>query len=150
MNKYLNGVDLPPKTMLIKIANYFFLDKKFLLNDSIELPENTKLQCDENLVKIQRDDFENQLSKNKNKHYISRSYAVLGHNKRISLFISVLFITVPLLSYASYCTFVTVKDRLETIEEYKSSNYMSKEEEKIKSELMTYENNKDELLTYTV
>lgn len=118
MKDYLDGVKIPSTKILTLIANYFFLAVTDLLEDEHVLPDFDKLQVDEDLCSIQRDDYENKLQYYKNRHFISRNYRVLSYTKRLKLFISLGLILVPLLCYTLYCSFLVISERVDTVQKY--------------------------------
>lgn len=125
MEDYLKGSKMPSSRILTLIANYFFLSFETLHDDEIELPEYEKLQVDEDLCSIQRDDYENKLQYYKNKNYISRSYRVLSYTKRIKLFISLAVVLIPLLAYTLYCSFLIINERMDTVDKYSKESDVS-------------------------
>lgn len=81
MDNYLSGRKIPSKNILCRIAAYFFMDPKHLCNDQDELPATKDLVIDEELLHIQKNDLDNEITKFKNKNYLSRSFRVLGFKK---------------------------------------------------------------------
>jgi hypothetical protein len=62
-----------------KIAVYFMLPPKMLLDDEEKLPAFADLKIDEDFAAIQRNDLSEQQNYYKNKHYLTRNYRVLSH-----------------------------------------------------------------------
>jgi transcriptional regulator with XRE-family HTH domain len=120
--RLISGYSIPNKKHLQKIAHYFFLDDKYLLDDNVDLPNKDELVVDEDLVSIQRNDIANVIAKNKNKHYISRSFSLLGHGKRVKLLFSLLLTTLPLIAYTAYSANAIVSDRISTMSKYKDDD----------------------------
>ena len=121
MANYLSGHTIPSRQVLTRIATYFFLDNKMMLDDSVELPPLDKIILDEDLVSIQRNDVESQLEKNKTKHYVSRNWRVLGYKKRVKLIVNLVLVALPLVAYTSYCAYKVINNRNETYEKYQKN-----------------------------
>lgn len=114
-NNLESGYSLPSKRLLKKTAAYFCLPPKMLLDDEEKLPKIEELKLDEDLVSIQRNDLSETMNYYKNKHYISRNYRVLSHPMRIKMYLSLLFILIPLLAYTAYSAYTIIEDRQSSI-----------------------------------
>jgi DNA-binding XRE family transcriptional regulator len=114
-NNLESGYSLPSKRLLKKTATYFCLPPKMLLDDEEKLPKIEELKLDEDLVSIQRNDLSETMNYYKNKHYISRNYRVLSHPMRIKMYLSLLFILIPLLAYTAYSAYTIIEDRQSSI-----------------------------------
>ncbi len=110
-----SGYSIPGKRLCKRIAAYFFLPSEMMLDDAIALPPIEKLQIDEDLASIQRNDLEEQMNYVKNKHYLSRNFQVLSHSNRVRLFVSLLAILLPLAAFTAYSAYTVVEDRISSL-----------------------------------
>ena len=85
MEDILSGKEDPSRSVLVKIAAYFFIPVDILTDDSKELPPLDKLEIDADLLSIQRNDLENDIEKQKQKHFFSRNWRMIGYRKRGSI-----------------------------------------------------------------
>lgn len=77
----------------------FFIPVDVLLDDEKELPQEDVIQVDEDLLSVQRNDVENDIQRQKQRHFIRRNWKMIGYKKRIKLIASVLVIAIPLVAY---------------------------------------------------
>lgn len=122
INGILKGHISPSKNVINRIATYFALDPKILLDDNLKLPKDDLLQVDEDLISILKNDYEHRKEYFKNKHYFTRNYRVLSHKKRIRLILTSLLFVIPLIGYTAFCVTSVVKDRHDVIEKYKNND----------------------------
>ena len=104
--------------MIARIAAYFFIPVDILTDDSKDLPDPETLQLDEDLLSIQRNDIANDMEREKQKHFISRNWIVLGYRKRVKLVLSILLITVPLIAYILFCGSEVAYERIDDARKY--------------------------------
>lgn len=60
-----------------KVAAYFFIPVQILTDDSKDLPATESLQVDADLLSIQRNDLENEIERQKQKHFFSRNWRMI-------------------------------------------------------------------------
>ncbi len=118
MEKILSGEEELTKKMIARIAAYFFIPVDILTDDSKDLPDPETLQLDEDLLSIQRNDIANDIEREKQKHFISRNWIVLGYRKRVKLVLSILLITVPLIAYILFCGSEVAYERIDDARKY--------------------------------
>ena len=118
MDKILSGEEELTKKMIARIAAYFFIPVDILTDDSKDLPDPETLQLDEDLLSIQRNDIANDIEREKQKHFISRNWIVLGYRKRVKLVLSILLITVPLIAYILFCGSEVAYERIDDARKY--------------------------------
>ena len=118
MEKILSGEEELTKKMIARIAAYFFIPVDILTDDSKDLPDPETLQLDEDLLSIQRNDIANDIEREKQKHFISRNWVVLGYRKRVKLVLSILLITVPLIAYILFCGSEVAYERIDDARKY--------------------------------
>lgn len=94
---------------------------ELLTNDTKDLPPFEELKVDEDLAAIQKNDLSEQMAKAMNQHYFSRNYRVLGHGKRVSLWVSLAFIALPLIGYTGYCGYDVFQNRQESLAKFSES-----------------------------
>ena len=118
MKKILACEEAPKRSMIVRIAAYFFIPEEILLDDSKELPDLETLQLDEDLLSIQRNDIANDIERMKQRHFFSRNWRMIGYRKRVKLVFSVLLITVPLIIYILYCGSEVAFERFDDMRKY--------------------------------
>ncbi len=132
MEKIYKG-GMVPFWVVNKITHFFVLKKKTLTDDNLELPKDNELVCDKELIKALKGDKDNEWKLFKNKHEISRSYKMLGHGKRVSLWLSCLLIGLPILGFSiGSLTYISI-DRVNTINKYKNADELSESELKVQN-----------------
>ena len=119
MEKILAGEEEPNARLITKIAAYFFIPVDIITDDSKELPDFDTLQLDEDLLSIQRNDIANDIEKEKQKHFFSRNWRMIGYRKRVKLVLSVLLIAVPLAAYILYCGSEVAYERFDDQRKYR-------------------------------
>ena len=75
--------------------------EQILIDDEKDLPDLEHLQIDEDLLSIQRNDAENDIERQK--HFFSRNWKMIGCSKRLKLVLSVLVIIIPLVAFILFC-----------------------------------------------
>ncbi len=118
MEDILSGKEEPSRSVLVKIAAYFFIPVDILTDDSKELPPLDKLEIDADLLSIQRNDLENDIEKQKQKHFFSRNWRMIGYRKRVKLILSILLISVPLVAYIFFCASEVAFERFDDVRKY--------------------------------
>jgi hypothetical protein len=113
-----SGWTLPSKALLRKIASYFFLPPKMLLDDSIKLPATSELKIDDDLAAIQRNDLAEQMNQEKNKHYLARNYRVLSHSMRVNMILSLVLVMLPLAGFTGYSAYTVLQDRNASLKKF--------------------------------
>ena len=98
-NDVLSGREEADFKLCLKVADYFFIPVDVLLDDEKELPQEDVIQVDEDLLSVQRNDVENDIQRQKQRHFIRRNWKMIGYKKRIKLIASVLVIAIPLVAY---------------------------------------------------
>jgi hypothetical protein len=116
------GYTIPSRNLMRRIAVYFMLPPKMLLDDEVKLPSYDELKVDEDLAAIQRNDLSEQQNYYKNKHYVSRNYRVLSHHMRVRMYLSLLVIIVPLAAFTGYCAYDIIQDRTSSIQKMEQTN----------------------------
>ena len=71
------------------------------------------------LISIQRNDIENDIERQRQRHFISRNWKMIGYKKRIKLILSVLVIAVPLIAYIIFCASEVLVERTGDLHKYK-------------------------------
>jgi hypothetical protein len=110
------------KALLKKIAVYFFLPTKLLLDDEEKLPPYEQLKIDEDLAAIQRNDLEEQMNYVKNRHYLSRNYRVLSHATRVKMILSLFLILAPLAAFTGYSAYDIIQSRNEDVAKFQTKD----------------------------
>lgn len=112
----------PSRNTVGKIADYFMIPSQ-RLREMDGLPPYESLIVDEELLKIQKNDLDDErIILFKNRHFIRKNYRVLGRVKRLKLVISLFLIMIPLAGYTGYCATIVSKERLETAEKYRQGS----------------------------
>jgi hypothetical protein len=120
------GYSLPSRHLMKKIAVYFMLPPKMLLDDAEKLPAFADLKIDEDLAVIQRNDLSEQQNYYKNKHYLTRNYRVLSHSMRVKMYLSLLVIIVPLAAFTGYCAYDILQDRFSSVSKIEQTDIQDK------------------------
>jgi hypothetical protein len=147
-NNLESGYSLPSKHLLKKTAAYFCLPPDMLLDDGEKLPKQEELKVDEDLAAIQRNDLSETMNYYKNKHYISRNYRVLSHPMRVKMYVSLLFILIPLLAYTAYSAYTIIEDRQSSIKKMADNSIDSTSASFQKNYIDTHSKATDASLTY--
>ncbi len=130
MEKIYKGGSVP-FWVVNKITHFFMFKKEILTNDKLELPKDDELVYDEELIEVLKGDKDNEWKLFKNKHELSRSYRMLGHGKRVSLWCSLALVCLPILAFATGClTWISI-DRVNTLNKYKNAEELSESEKEI-------------------
>ena len=119
MEKVLAGKEEPSARLIAKIAAYFFFPVDILTDDSKELPDLGTIELDEDLLSIQRNDIANDIEREKQRHFFSRNWRMIGYRKRVKLILSVLLIAVPLIAYILYCGSEVAYERFDDMRKYR-------------------------------
>ena len=90
-----------------------------LLDDEKELPQEDVIQVDEDLLSVQRNDVENDIQRQKQRHFIRRNWKMIGYKKRIKLIASVLVIAIPLAAYIFFCASKVAFERFDDMRKYR-------------------------------
>ena len=90
-----------------------------ITDDAKDLPELDQLKVDEDLLSIQRNDLENDIEREKQKHFFSRNWRMIGYRKRVSLVLSILVIMVPLIAFILFCASEVAYERFDDIRKYR-------------------------------
>ncbi len=128
-----------------KITRFFMIDKNYLCDDDLDLPNDDELVCDKELINILKEDKDNESKFFKNKHEFSRNYRVLSHGKRVSLWTSLAIVCLPILAFSVGClTWISI-DRVNTLNKYRSAEELNEFEKTIQEvalnrEGLTYAN----------
>lgn len=122
MEDILTGKDEPSLRILKRIADYFCIPVSILVDDESVLPDLSTLKLDNDLLSIQRDDVGNQMERLKHRHFLARSWRVLGYRKRVRLIASILLIAIPLFVYILYCSALIFSEKLDTLEKYRKGS----------------------------
>lgn len=130
LDEILSGEKNPDKSFLSKISAYFSLPLHILINDNEEVPFD-KIVIDKDLVSIQRNDIENELQRQKEKHSFKRNWLILSHASRIKLVLTTLVVVLPLIAYTAYCAAVLIEDRVSSVDSYIAEQSLSDEEKTI-------------------
>jgi hypothetical protein len=129
-NRLSSGYDIPSRAIMNRAAVYFSLPPKMLLDDKEKLPAFEKLQIDEDLASIQRNDLEETMNYYKNKKYIARNYHVLSHAARTRLYLSLVIMMVPLLAFTGYSAYDILQNRSESIAKFQQTDTVDKTSKK--------------------
>jgi hypothetical protein len=143
-----SGYSLPSKALCHRIADYFFLPAKLVLNDEEKLPEFKDLKIDEDLAAIQRNDLAEQMNTVKNKHYIQRNFRVLSHPMRVKLFTSLLLMLLPLAAFTGYSAYRILSNREESIAKFAQTTADSASLKFEQDYLASHNKTSDPSLTY--
>jgi hypothetical protein len=143
-----SGYSIPSKSLCRKIADYFFLPSKLLIDDEEKLPDYKDLKIDEDLAAIQRNDLAEQMNTVKNKHYIQRNYRVLSHPMRVKLFTSLLLMLLPLAAFTGYSAYRILQNRDESISKFSQDKADSASLAYEKDYLASHNKTTDPSLTY--
>jgi hypothetical protein len=128
------GYSIPSSNLMRKIAVYFMLPPKMLLDDEQKLPAFEQLKVDEDLAAIQRNDLSEQQNYYKNKHYLTRNYRVLSHSMRTKMYLSLLVVLVPLAAFTGYCAYDILEDRFSSINKMEKSDITDSTSAKFKTQ----------------
>ena len=115
----LSGKEQPTRKVCQKVAAYFFIPVEILIDDEKDLPDLEHLQIDEDLLSIQRNDVENDIERQKQKHFFSRNWKMIGYSKRIKLVLSVLVIIIPLVAFILFCASEVAFERFDDMRKYR-------------------------------
>jgi hypothetical protein len=121
-NNLESGYTIPSTSLMKKIAVYFCLPAKMLLDDEVALPAYEDLKIDEDLAAIQRKDLSETMNYYKNKHYVARNYRVLSHPMRVKLFLSLLLVLIPLAAFTGYSSYRIVQNRQESLNKFSDNS----------------------------
>ena len=119
MHEVLSGKEQPSYKLCVKVAAYFFIPVEILTDDTKELPEEDLIQIDADLLSVQRNDIENDIERQKQKHFFSRNWKMIGYRKRVKLVLSVLVIAVPLIAFILYCASEVAFERYDDMRKYR-------------------------------
>ena len=119
MQEVLSGKEKPTYRICVKVAAYFFIPVEILTDDDKELPALDQLQLDEDLLSVQRNDIENDIERQKQKHFFSRNWKMIGYTKRVKLVASVLVIAVPLIAFILFCASEVAYERFDDMNKYR-------------------------------
>ena len=118
-NDVLSGREEADFKLCSKVADYFFIPVDVLLDDEKELPQEDVIQVDEDLLSVQRNDVENDIQRQKQRHFIRRNWKMIGYKKRIKLIASVLVIAIPLVAYIFFCASEVAFERFDDMRKYR-------------------------------
>ena len=122
-----------------KIVRFFMIDKSVLLDDEKDLPKDEELNLDKELIDILKEDKNNEWKLFKNKHELSRNYRMLNHGKRVSLWLSLTIICLPILAFSVGClTWISI-DRVNTINKYKNTEELTEFEKSVQEAALNRE-----------
>ena len=122
-----------------KIIRFFMIDKSVLLDDEKDLPKDEELNLDKELIDILKEDKNNEWKLFKNKHELSRNYRMLNHGKRVSLWLSLTIICLPILAFSVGClTWISI-DRVNTINKYKNAEELTEFEKSVQEAALNRE-----------
>ena len=128
-----------PFWVINKIASFFMFDKKILKDDKLKLPKDKDLVCDKELIDALEEDKDSEWKLLKNKHELSRNYRMLSHGKRVSLWLSLAIVCVPIMAFAIGClTWISI-DRVNTLDKYKHAEELSEYEKTIQEAALSRE-----------
>lgn len=125
---------IDPK-LLKEIADFFFLDTKFLLDDTIELPHEDDLDVDEIIITKRQGEYKNLIGTKKRKNVIKRNYKLLDKKSKKKLFINLAITMLPFLAFIIYAVATVSYDVSDTYKEYKDGNHLSESQQKIEDSL---------------
>lgn len=91
--------------------------EQILIDDEKDLPDLEHLQIDEDLLSIQRNDAENDIERQK--HFFSRNWKMIGCSKRLKLVLSVLVIIIPLVAFILFCASEVAFERFDDMRKYR-------------------------------
>lgn len=120
LKKILNGIKKPSKFFINTLCSYFFLEDKYLLDDSLQLPKEDELKIDEEIYKYQIKDKTE--SKKQKRMKFFEEYRSIPYKKKKGLLISTLAIIIPLLAYIGVCTYLITNEKLEDIKKYEEGS----------------------------
>ncbi len=122
-----------------KIARFFMIDKSVLLDDEKELPKDDELALDKELINVLKEDKNNEWKLFKNKHELSRNYRMLSHGKRVSLWLSLTIVCLPILAFSVGClTWISI-DRVNTLNKYKNAEELTEFEKTVQEAALNRE-----------
>ncbi len=121
IEKIIKGAN-PSFIVVNKITKFFGIDASLLKDDELALPEDEDLVLDEEFMSALEADSDNSVKLFKNKHSISNAYKMLGHGKRVSLWLSCLGVGIPVVAFVLACFILIIDDRNSTLEKYKYGN----------------------------
>ena len=114
--------------LIHKIANFFSIKVSTLKDDTIDL-DYENLKVDEELINDIKSDLDDCSKIINNKHSFKRNYRILSHRKRVSLWVSTLLVSLPIVAFSVGClTYINI-DRANTLEKYE--NIASGKEEEV-------------------
>ena len=138
MKKIYEGGKIP-FWVIHKIVRFFMIDKSVLLDDEKDLPRDDELSLDKELIDILKEDKNNEWKLFKNKHELSRNYRMLNHGKRVSLWLSLTIICLPILAFSVGClTWISI-DRVNTINKYKNAEELTEFEKNVQEAALNRE-----------
>ena len=138
MKKIYEG-GMIPFWVIHKIVRFFMIDKSVLLDDEKDLPKDDELSLDKELIDILKEDKNNEWKLFKNKHELSRNYRMLNHGKRVSLWLSLTIICLPILAFSVGClTWISI-DRVNTINKYKNAEELTEFEKNVQEAALNRE-----------
>ena len=138
MKKIYEG-GMIPFWVIHKIVRFFMIDKSVLLDDEKDLPKDEELNLDKELIDILKEDKNNEWKLFKNKHELSRNYRMLNHGKRVSLWLSLTIICLPILAFSVGClTWISI-DRVNTINKYKNAEELTEFEKSVQEAALNRE-----------
>lgn len=138
MEKIYNGGAVP-FWIVSKITRFFMLDKSVLTDDELALPKDEELVYDKELIDVFKGDKDNEWKLFKNKHELSRDYKMLSHGKRVSLWLSLALVCLPILAFAVGCLSWISIDRVNTLNKYKNAQELSEFEKTIQETALNRE-----------
>ena len=133
--EYLSGNKEINQNILIKIAEFFFLDVSTLVDDEKELPDDNSLQVDEIVVNARKDEYQSLVEKKKNKQIIKRSYSVLDQKKKKKLWINLALTFLPFLAFVFYSLITVCINNAETLATYREGDKLSASQQAIEDSL---------------
>ena len=128
-----------PFWIVNKITRFFMLEKCVLKDDKLALPKDDELVYDKELIDVLKGDKDNEWKLFKNKHELSRNYKMLSHGKRVSLFLSLALVCLPILAFAVGCLSWISIDRVNTLNKYKNAEELSEFEKTIQETALSRE-----------
>lgn len=133
LNKDIDDKD---EQILNEISELFFLDKTILKDDSLDLPHDDHLKVDELVIRLKQGDYVNNIEKSKNKNVIKRNYKLLDKRLRKKAILSLGLTSIPFLFIIIYSLVASISNVSTTFSNYKNGDHLSKEQQKIKDELL--------------
>ncbi len=138
MEKIYNGGAVP-FWIVNKITRFFMLEKCVLKDDKLALPKDDELIYDKELIDVLKGDKDNEWKLFTNKHELSRNYKMLSHGKRVSLWLSLALVCLPILAFAVGCLSWISIDRVNTLNKYKNAEELSEFEKTIQETALNRE-----------